>query len=255
MNYHRKTLELIGCPNLPLDMARGTAALRDAATIGVGLPTAVVEWYCVPEQSDLWHWYSGEHAPAAWRKAGVRAVPASDDDYREEWINPPVYRDLREWVKGPILPLMSENQGCWMWGVVLDGAPDPPAVISFDGEVWDICADSFSTYVYALIFDDALLGPAGVGRELRIEECVSDKHRRALRREFQVEPTTRGAGCLSGTFTERFSRPGQRFSFANLCEHRFSCWTAWALDPASFSDLVDRLSRVLPAMSGLGEQH
>src|SRR5947199_124087 len=56
---------------------------------------------------------------------------------------------------------MAENQGCWTWGVAPDGTPDPPAVISF-GDGWDTCADSFSTYVYALLFDASPLGP-GVG--------------------------------------------------------------------------------------------
>src|SRR5581483_7293840 len=102
-----------------------------------------------------------------------------------------------------------------------------------------------------IIFDQSLFSPAGVRRGIRIEQCVCGERRRALHEEFQVEPITRGAGCVSGVFTERFSRPGQRISFWNLYEHRFSCWELWAADSASFTDLVVRLSRIVPAMSGL----
>jgi hypothetical protein len=255
MKFHRKALELFGQPDLPLDSARGAAAVRSAAALDVALPAAVAEWYCVPEQSELWrNWYAGCHAPAVWQKAGtncmVRPDPPGDNDYREWWVNPPVRRDLKEWVKGPILPLMCENQGCWWWGVLLDGAPDPPAVISYDcGDTWDTCADAFSTYVYAIVFDVTLFSPSGFRRDFRVEECVCGERRRALREEFRIEPTTRGAGCVSGVFTERFSRPGQRFSFWNHPEHQFSCWRLWAADTTAFSDLAGRLCRILPVLN------
>lgn len=266
MNYHRRALELIRRPDMPLDPARTAAVASGAIAVGVSLPAAVAEWYSVPDRSDLWRWYCGEHAPAIWRPGAELAVvgahPTSEEAHRDQrddyhvwwlsqcevWVNPPVTYDQREWVKGPILPLMLENQGCWEWGVVLDGTPDPPAVISFGGGAWDICAASFSTYVYARLFDAAPLSPGGVGQHVRVEECVAERHRRAIREEFQIEPTTRGAGCVAGVFTERFSRPGQRFSFCNLDDQRFSLWSLSAADPAGLSDLIRRLSSILPAL-------
>jgi hypothetical protein len=272
MKFHGKTFELIGHPDLPLDPARGASAALEAVALDIDLPAAVAEWYCVPELSQLWRWYSGEHSAAAWQKAKKTAVirydPTDEESYydpglnyhdwwishHECWLNPPVCRDLSGWVKGPILPLMVENQGCWEWGVVLDGSADPSAVISFGGGTWDNCAESFSTYVYARIFDAAPLGPATVSRHLRVEECVGEQHRLALREMFRIEPTTRGAGCVSGVFTERFSRPGCRFSFCNLYEHRFSLWTLSAADTDGFLDLVSRLGSIVPALSGVAPE-
>jgi hypothetical protein len=254
MKYHQRTLELIGRLDLPLDPARGAAAAHDAAGVGVTLPAAVAEWYCVSDRSDLWRWYSCEHSPAVWRKEGthsmVRSHPETEGDYREWWVNPPIRRDLSEWVKGPILPLMCENQACWEWGVVLDGTPDPPAVISFGG-TWDTCADAFSTYVYAILFDTAPLGPAAVGRHVRVEECVTERHRRALREAFRIEPTTRGAGCVPGVFTERFSRPGKRLNFFNSTDCRFSCWALGAADADRFAELLREVGSIFPALSGV----
>ena len=69
MKFHLRTLELFGRPDLPLDPARGGAAVRSASALGVSLPPAVAEWYTVPARSELWRRYSGCHAPAVWQEA------------------------------------------------------------------------------------------------------------------------------------------------------------------------------------------
>jgi hypothetical protein len=256
MRYLRKALELVGCPDALLDPVLGAAATREAAAGGVNLPAAVVEWYCIPDDSDLWRWYASDHSPAIWRRDGAkRVVPEpAEGEYCEPWlhwwVNPAVCYDLTGWVNAPILPLMDETQGCWMWGVVLDGTPDPRVVISFGGGPWDTCADSFSSFVYALLFDWSPLGPAGVARRVHIEERVTDRHRRLLREEFRSEPTTRTVACAPMGFTERYSRPGQRVSYNQSDYSRFSHWELSATDPATLEDLVGRLGRIVPALNG-----
>lgn len=239
VDFHQRTLDLLSQPELPLDFERGAAVERAAAAVGITLPRSVVEWYCVPEESALWQLYKGEHYPVVW-------LPKHDGYKRQ--VQPSKLYEPRQWIKAPIVSLQHENQGCWSWGVVLDGTADPPAVISFDGDTWDICAESFSMYVYSIIFDNASYGPGSVGKDFRIEECVHGEQRRMLRKEFRLEPTTRGAGCLARVFTERFSGSDQRFSFVNLDEHRFSLWRICAGSESSFEGLVGRLSRIVPAV-------
>jgi hypothetical protein len=263
VKYHQKTLKLVEGYDVSFDPARAAATALGAEAAGVLLPASVAEWYGVPARSVLWQWYSGEHWPAAWGKEDGAYDPDDDlfpTDRREDyhawwlshrgfWFDPPISHDLRGWVNWPILPLMDENQACWQWGVVLDGTHDPPAVITSGDGIWDTCADSFSTYVYSLIFDAAPIGPVEVSRHFRVKECVTARHRYAMREEFQIEPTTRGSGCRTGVFTERFSRPGQRLKFCND-EHGASDWSLSAADLSALSDLIGRLCRSFPAMSG-----
>jgi hypothetical protein len=269
MDFHRRTLELFGPPGLLPDRARGATAVRVAAASGITLPPAVAEWYCVPEESALWTIYCGqrvvhtvpilnrlrafgdklEAAQSVWSGRGVR-----DELTNDWWEVPSVFTDRRGWMTEPILPLMSEIYSTWWWGVVLDGTADPRVVITYDeGETWDLCGPSFSSYVFAVLFDAVLHDPAGFGRDVQIQDRVSGEHRGRLRQEFHQEATTRDEPPFRDVFFERYSRDGQRIRFVNGNEpsYRSSYWRLWAPNRDEFVALVARLSRVFPEFTGL----
>jgi hypothetical protein len=70
-----------------------------------------------------------------------------------------------------------------------------------------------------------------------------------MREEFQIEPTTRGVGCIPDLFSERFSRPGQRIRFHDN-RRGGSSWELSATDTDAFSDLVARLCCAFPPLMG-----
>jgi hypothetical protein len=269
MDYHRRTLELFRPLGLLPDRARGATAVRIAAALGITLPPAVAEWYCVPEDSALWSAYCGhpgvhntpilrrlrtlgdklEAPQRVWLGCGVR-----DELSNDWWELPAVLTDRRGWLTEPVLPLMSEIYSSWWWGVVLDGTADPRVAITHDeGETWDFCGPSFSSYVFAILFDAALDHPAGFGRAVQIEAQVHGERRDRLRQEFRQEATTRDLPPGREAFFERYSGDGQRLRFVNANEHpsRSSYWRLWASSRDGFAEMVARLSRVFPAFTGL----
>jgi hypothetical protein len=269
MDFHRRTLELFGPPGLLPDRARGASAVQVAAAFGITLPPAVAEWYCVPEDSALWNAYCGhlavhtvpilkrlrtfgdnlEAAESVWLGSGVR-----DELSNDWWEVPSVFTDQRSWMAEPILPLMSEIYSSWWWGVLLDGTADPRVAITYDeGQTWDLCGPSFSSYVFAVLFDAVLHHPAGFGRDVQIEVRVSGEHRDRLRQEFRQEATTRDVPPSRDVFIERYARDGQRFRFVNGNEPSYRCsyWRLWASNRDGFAELVVRLNRVFPAFTGL----
>jgi hypothetical protein len=216
VEFHRRALGLFGDPNLPLDRARGLAVTRLAAAAGVALPAAVAEWYSVPASSPVWRAFNrfdesilrcdGDD-PARWwfgRPLG------RDESAGAHWAVPPVCYDLRGWIPGPILPLMGECCGGWWWGVVLNGAADPPVVITHDeGETWDVGGPSFSSYVFATLFDATFDDPQGCGREVYLEgHRLEGPDRHRLRQRFRVEPASRVPYPFSSDLTEGPTRRG-----------------------------------------------
>ena len=261
MDFHHRTLDLVGQRDLRLDRERGAVAARIAAAAGIALPAAVAEWYCVPEAAPLWKSFCRGDTPIIRRLEGApqevwRGRAVRDDVTREVWMVPAIYHDLRGWVTSPVLPLMSEIYSTWWWGVVLDGTPDPRVAMCWydEGDTWDYCGASFSEYVFSILFDNPLYGydEDGFRREVSLGGHLGSELRRLLLKEFRVGPTTRE--FPPGGFTERFWESGQRFSFQNIDlggAQRYSSWRLWSSSNAGFTNLVDRLSRILPEFTGL----
>jgi hypothetical protein len=88
---------------------------------------------------------------------------------------------------------MHENQGVCNWAVKLDGNPDPPVVVEVDSvrhEMWEPCADRFSTLIWCQIWDHAERGEslAVFAQEERLLAADLD----LLRATFRRLPVTKG---------------------------------------------------------------
>ncbi|APR81831.1 Hypothetical protein A7982_07180 [Minicystis rosea] len=56
---------------------------------------------------------------------------------------------------GPIVQIMSENQGVCIWGVPFDGTEDPPVLVRYDqpGKPWREYAKRFSDFIHSAVLD------------------------------------------------------------------------------------------------------
>jgi hypothetical protein len=262
MEFHRRTLELYDRPDLALEPGRGAAVRRAAAAAGFRLPESVADWYGVPEASGLWEWYRASDSPAVTYLAGERqgwwdqTYVGGGSLVRDEgrggwWVVPAPREDLRGWIRGPILPVVYESQGCCWWGVCLDGTADPPVAVcrGDQGDLWDHHARSFSDFVLARAFDRSLCHPREAGRTVYLEGDITGEQLGSLRAEFRVGPTTRDE---EGRLTQRYSGDGQRFSLMVLGPgQRSSVWHLWATGPEEFQALVGKLGRVWPRLDGV----
>jgi hypothetical protein len=154
---------------------------------------------------------------------------------------------------------MGECCGGWWWGVTLTGAADPPMVLTLDeGETWKLGAPSFSTNVYATLFDAVFFDPVACAHEVHLEgQHLEGATRLRLQEQFRIEPTTRVPYPFSSHLTDRYSREGQRVNVANLevptglQTRPDSRWRLWAADEDGFHDLVRRLRNVVPALASV----
>lgn len=239
MNHHQRTFDFFVLLGETLD----TLPVESMPQPPSMLPTAVTQWYQVQESSSLWKWYTASDYSA------VRL-----DVELSEWYLPDVCFDMRGWIKGPILPVVYETQGCCWWGVLLDGSDDPSVVVaeSDRGERWDYFAGSFSDFVFARVFDFAKYAKAEVQRNVEVDEEVNVEQLRELQKEFHVGPTTR---VQDRCFTYRFSKEGQYFFVINYERDNrslgYSCWYLWAKDNEHFQELINTLRRIYPRMEGV----
>jgi hypothetical protein len=170
------------------------------------------------------------------------------------WQIPRPREDVRGWIRQPILPVVYETQGCCWWGVPLDGSDDPPVVVGeYDrGEQWDYFAGSFSEFVLARVFDTSMYYSGETKRTVEVDADVNGNQLRALRAQFQVEPTTRLGDHL---FIHRFSGEGRRFCLTirgrDTRSAGSSSWELWAADPDRFRALVKVVSGVYGRLQGV----
>jgi hypothetical protein len=251
MTFHRRALELFGQSEMGIDVERGTDIAQAAVAAGISLPAAVAEWFCVAEASPLWRAFARHDECLFRRRTGEPAAwwfghAVRDTRTAGWWDVPAVCHDVRGWIAEPILPLMGECCGSWWWGVTLDGTADPRAVITHDeGETWEVCGTSFSTFVYSVLFDAAFDDPHGHVREIWLPDTqLYGPGRQKLREQFRVEPTTRVPYPHGSDLTERFSRDGQRVSVCNQTSPRGSSWRLWGATAELLLDLAVRVEEI-----------
>src|SRR5947199_1429907 len=148
------------------------------------IPPSVREWYETPGAVEILREYSNEDA--------ALSIPELT---LSRWIRP----------EDPSIPLdvlvfLWENQGVCVWAVALTGEDDPPVVVRWN-EKEDLrarrCADTFSTFVFARLWDFQ----PWVGQWVRFqaqEKPISEIDLGYLRRTFREVPTTYTAACFSG---------------------------------------------------------
>jgi hypothetical protein len=187
MEYHRRTLEMIG--RWPASVSsQGIDAA--AARLGLPIPEAVKQWYSVDGTVEILGSYSNCD------------YPTSPDDFAIECAN-----------DRSVIAFLSENQGVCSWAFVLNGSEDPSVMINLnppDENAWRDCAEHFSSFVFCRVFDhihwydDLMYG--------EIYGPLTDRDLAFLRDRFTEEPMTRN----------RADSPTYRFSEG---ERRIVIWT------------------------------
>lgn len=92
-----------------------------------------------------------------------------------------------------LLLFRHENQGVCAWALRLDGGEDPPVVVSYDDDLrnWERCADSFSDFVFACVWDYTFVFYSDLLIQAQ-NRALSEEALRALRGLFDSEVTTYG---------------------------------------------------------------
>jgi len=138
--------------------------------LGFRLPPAVREWYCNEEAIDILARYSHQDPPIPLKEFAVT-----------------------EWQSLRLLPFKYENQGVCTWSISLDGSDDPPVYVDVDsdGKQWNVQAPTFSAYVYACVWDYALVMDKSALVQAQ-NEPLSEEAVGELRRLFREQPATFG---------------------------------------------------------------
>jgi hypothetical protein len=168
-DFHLDTFRLLDYE--PQVSPAGLRQVEDAERrIGSRLPRSVREWYCSMDAIEILSKYSNQ-----------------------DWPIPPGDFAIQEWKTHRLLPFKEENQGVCLWAILLDGSDDPPVYIDVDsnGAQWTMQAPSFSTHIYACVWDYAV-----VLHRIALVQAqsvpLSSEAVEQLRRHFPEQPPTFG---------------------------------------------------------------
>jgi hypothetical protein len=126
-------------PALDLKIGCGPTADTMIPLRGLGRPFA--DWFFEP--ADAPPRRQGLCKYLTCRRRGSHRIPAPR-------------RDIDDTIRNGLLEVMIENQGVCRWAVKLDGSDDPPVMYEIDTrepDVWKLCADTFSTFMYCRALD------------------------------------------------------------------------------------------------------
>lgn len=195
--YHQATLDLINEQLLVSEEAVGILD-RLQRKRNLLLPASVRAWYSLQRAVVLLEKYSNAD----------RAVHLEQLGGVDRYWSAGRWQEIDLVEKG-LLPILVENQGVCTWAIQLNGTDDPSVVVSFEDTMpfakWEPYADTFSTFVYARVWDyqgllsDYLLFAA--------EPRLSSDDFQFLRARFTEGPQTY---TYPTVFTYRFSRGSQR---------------------------------------------
>jgi hypothetical protein len=135
LQYHAKALKLIGAAaSMAPDAMSALSAVE--ARIGQRLPASLREWYSLEGACDILRRYSNGDPPVAVADLGRNGLMAGD-----------------------LLVFRHENQGVCSWAAWLNGRDDPPVFVDYDAgsRAYRACANTFSEYVYACLWDWGLV--------------------------------------------------------------------------------------------------
>ena len=208
--FHSAVFEMLGAR--PERSERANLELDDAERrIGLRLPASVREWYSCKKALAI----LAEHSNA----------------------DPPI--PIREFTTcdsalGTLLPIRRENQGVCYWAVRIDGSDDPAVVVDVDSNGWIPCADRFSKYVYACVWDyRAVLHQPGLVQAQN--RPLGPEVLQILRACFVEQPETYGwPGC-----THRFA--GDRGGILIWESLDQADWFVGSPDEASLTSMLHRV--------------
>ena len=176
--FYARTFALL--PERPTYAKEADRLLNEVENrVGGPLPASIREWYSLEDAFALLQRYSNsDHAEPLESLGAAFGLSGGGT------------RDL---AREGLLLVRCENQGVCCWAVRLDGSDDPPVVVSYDDdlETWQRCADRFSEYIFASVWDWGLV----MVREPLIQaqnKPLSSEALGELQRRFDQEVTTYG---------------------------------------------------------------
>jgi len=174
-----------------------------------------------------------------------------------------------------VLVFMEENQAVYQWGVTLNGQPNPLVMVKVRDDPstkWLPCAESFSTFIYTIVFDNqhCISQSQTYGKTWIAEQFqpLGNEDIEFLKSRFDEEPKTFGlptpvtnrfsSGWAKRIMVYNHSRDDREFrnsaaraktveEIEKLAESRISgkyFQSCWVLSAASEEDLED-LKRLL----------
>lgn len=204
MDFHSKTLELIG---KPIGIGSTDEVVAAETALNVSFPKSVREWYVDVDGRKVLAKY-GNDDPAL-----------APSDFQLEIVD-----------GKRLVIILIENQGvCW-WGFDLDGGEDPPVYVNLDPPPDDLFqySKSFSEFTFVRVFDHE-----GFWDEdrcsMEIYQPLSDDDLRTLRGQFKEEPQSLG---WPGTVVYRFRNDLGRITICQSDEQ-----ADWILSAASSDEL------------------
>jgi hypothetical protein len=223
LRYHRKTFDLLG--QEPAVSERAVELLAAAEQrCGKALPAAVREWYSIRGSKGILATYSNQDLPVGVEELGAPTAAAQGPS--------------PELLSEGYLVIMCENQGvCW-WAVRLDGSEDPPVVVAVHpspAPTWEPCAETFSSFVYTLVWDWQGWDWPWLNAQ---DQELTPRDFEFLRERFVELPTTYG---WPGRRNYRFSRADQRVLIWSA--EGQADWKLRACSPESLLELATELWR------------
>jgi hypothetical protein len=193
LRYHHAAGQVLEVTAV-VDEAARAAVVKQERRLGIRLPSAVAEWYALPELQEL------------------VAAGSNDSHYGLAELGRPYQGwgdGTRDFLAEGLLLIRAENQGVCHWAVPLGEGDDPPVLVEVDSDPdeleWQVYARSFTEYAFTLAWDfRAFAMPHGVAaQELRLRP----EDRLLLEDRFHQRPQTY---AWPGSVNYRFERPGQR---------------------------------------------
>jgi hypothetical protein len=128
LRYHQQAFNLLGIfPEIDADAEQALMTLE--ARLGHKLPAAMREWYSIKN---------------------ARQYLRCNDDYVLPIEKLGGDNNLPE----NMLFLIDENQSCAAWALLLDSSDNPPVYVANDDyDRWELCAETFSDFVWARVWD------------------------------------------------------------------------------------------------------
>ncbi len=128
LQYHQRTFDLLNMP-AEIDPNAVTQLKALEARLATKLPSAFIEWYSI---TDAYQHLRG------------------NDDF----VVPIEKLGMDKLAPENMLFLIDENQSCAAWAMLKDGSDNPPVYVADDDyERWEMCAQTFSDFVLARVWD------------------------------------------------------------------------------------------------------
>lgn len=206
------------------------------------VPTKLNRWSAWAEENGL-------RLPASFQEAlGLGAAELLTRHSNTECFE--VMPEILEWAGLPVLPLLTENQGNFRYGLWLNGEPDLPVLwcnsyvqvrhLELMPAEWMPFAVNFAAFAFARLHDFQYLWNAsreGWDDDWFMDMPFPESLERALSTSFRVGPTTPEVYVAAdGNVRQRFYRAGQRLGVS--CDHDRQAYVEFSASDQALYDAL-----------------